>query len=456
MAIVSGPVNGGSHGWAFGESPLGVDTFGYRQEEFFIEGDAVSYRLSSGTELTFDGHWDAEPAGSDAFKTRLIVLRPDDPSRFNGTVLLTWNNVSGGFDAWGGGAAEGAFAEGFAYVGVTAQRVGVHGFGDDPQGLVAWDPERYGTLSIPSDDLSYDVFTQTALSVGSGRTGPVDPMGGLDVRKIIASGGSQSAARLATYINAVQPLTNAMDAFLLTVYFGFGTPLDIGDAVLIPGTPDGARAFRREPHLIRDDLGIPLMVVNSESETPYCSTVRQPDTELSRWWEVAGSVHGSPDTLRDLFGRLGRDFGIELPASARAFHSSTHPVTDAALHHLQTWINGGSAPPQQPPIEVRGDPPQIIRDRDGIGRGGVRLPQADVPLAGTSPTAEALDFSTIDFGPQYAPFPAEEVRRRYGDRATYLDRFEEAARRAVKSGVLLPGAVDKLLAEAAAAFPAPD
>jgi hypothetical protein len=354
-----------------------VGAYGYEQDEFFLKGEATRYRLAAETALTFDGRWQAEPAGSGPFKTRIIVLRPSDPSSFNGTVLLNWNNVSGGFDAWGGGAHETALAEGFAYVGVTAQRVGIEGFADNPQGVAAWDPERYGTLSIPSDDFSYDIFTQAALAVGPRRTGKVDPMGGLEVRKLIAGGGSQSAARLATYINAIQPLTNAIDGFLLTVYFGFGTPLEVGDTVLIPGTPEGARLFRRETHLLRNDLTVPVMVVNSESETPWCATIRQPDTDRSRWWEVAGSVHGSPDTLRDLSRRLGRDLGIELPTEAMAFHASTHPVSDAAVHHMHSWLDGGSPPPAQPQIDVSGDPPQIVRDKDGIARGGIRLPQAE-------------------------------------------------------------------------------
>jgi hypothetical protein len=74
-------------------------------------------------------------------------------------------------------------------------------------------------------------------------------------------------------------------------------------------------------------------------------------------------------------------------------------------------------------------------------------------VAGTQPIKEPPDLSALRFGPDYVAFSDEEVRRRYGDRSTYLARFEEAANRAVKAGVILPAAVDGLLAEAAAAFP---
>jgi Alpha/beta hydrolase domain len=444
--------SGGSHGWAFGESPLDVAAFGYRQEEFFFDGVATRFGPEPSDERAFDGRWHAEPVESSPFRTRFTVLRPVDREWFNGTVVLSWNNVSGGFEVWGAGADEGAFADGFAYVGVTTQRVGVHGAGENPMGLIAWDPERYGTLSIPSDDYSYDIFTQAARAVGPGRSGTLDPLGGLDVRHVIAQGGSQSAARLATYFNAIQPREGVIDAFILTVYFGRGTPLEVGDLVLTMDSPEIAELVGRGTHLLRPDLGIPVMVVNSESETPSCLPVRQPDTEYSRWWEVAGTVHGSPDTVRDLMKRLGRDLGVELPSIDAACQASTRPVTDAALHHMHRWVNGGPPPPRQPLIETAGEPPHIDRDADGIARGGIRLPHADVPLSGTSSSAGPSASGGPDFGPTYVDFRADELWRRYGDRAHYLVRFERAALAAAAAGVLLEREVEALVVEAAAAF----
>ncbi|NJO35269.1 MAG: hypothetical protein HC869_21435, partial [Rhodospirillales bacterium] len=43
-----------------------------------------------------DGHWAAEEAGQADFRTRMLVYRPKDPARFNGTVILNWNNVTAG------------------------------------------------------------------------------------------------------------------------------------------------------------------------------------------------------------------------------------------------------------------------------------------------------------------------------------------------------------------------
>jgi hypothetical protein len=39
-------------------------------------------------------------------------------------------------------------------------------------------------------------------------------------------GGSQSAGRLATYVNAVQPIEKAFDGFVLFTWFGSGMSID--------------------------------------------------------------------------------------------------------------------------------------------------------------------------------------------------------------------------------------
>ena len=52
-----------------------------------------------------------------------------------------------------------------------------------------------------------------------------------------------------------------------------------------------------------------------------------------------------------------------------------------------------------------------------------------------------------------ATFPREKVHALYGDKATFLAKFEAAAKQSVAAGVLLPRDVPLLLAEAAATYP---
>ncbi len=460
MTVVSGPITGGDKGWAFGGPTTDMAALGYRLDEYFIEGDAVRYGPAPGTDLERNGRWQVEPVETSPYTSRLVVVRPTDPDAFNGTVIVLWNNVSAGYENFGGGDSPEIFEGGSAYVAVSAQRVGVHGQPENPQGLRTWDPQRYGSLSIPSDDYSFDIFTQAANLVAPDRPSQgIDPMERLAVRRLIAQGASQSAARLASYLNGVQPISRRFDAFFLMLYFGGGTPLEVGDAVMTVREAANDDSQPRIPeglHLLRDDLEIPIMVLNTECEATSCYGVRQPDSDRFRYWEVAGASHVSLPAMASSAPRMERDFGFSIPLEDESMHRinqvSVAPVVDAALHHLQVWVSGGPPPPVQPRIAFAGDPAQIVRDGNGMAEGGIRLPQVEVPLAHNSAIQQTPDIFARLVG-YHESFPDEKVRALYGSREAFLARDEEAARAAEAAGVILPRDVDPLLAEAAEAFP---
>ena len=137
------------------------------------------------------------------------------PTRnFNGTVLVEWTNVTNGFDAenvWFF-AWEHILRSGYAWVGVSAQRVGV-------DRLKIWNAGRYGALdvtkggTITNDALSYDIFMQAGQALA--QPAGIDMLGGLKPRTFLAIGESQSAQRLATFVNSVMPLDNVYDGVLL-------------------------------------------------------------------------------------------------------------------------------------------------------------------------------------------------------------------------------------------------
>ena len=276
-ATLTGPVTGGERGSAFGA----VDAAGYVNEEYFLAGSAAAYELAEG-EQTPDGLWKTRPASDKAdFKTRLLVVRPEDPDAFNGTVIVFWLNVTAGFEL---GSASGEALRGYAWVGVSAQKIGIDGFPQDPQGLKAWDVERYGSLVHPGDAYSYDIFTQAARAVGTERdTSEVDPMGGLEVERLIAVGASQSAGRLRTYINGVHQHTGVFDGYIPFIDFGRGASF----------ASEGAGGRRGGRSSIRSDLDVPVIVVNSETEVTSYYGVREEDSNRFRLWEVAGTSHVS-------------------------------------------------------------------------------------------------------------------------------------------------------------------
>ena len=120
--------------------PLDVTSLGYVEEEYFFSGTANVYStppLATGT-IVSSGH---------PYKSRIIVRRPTSPAQFNGTVLVEWVNVTSGYnnDTLFRGSQDHLVRAGYAYVGVSAQRVGVQ---VPPAGLTAWSPTRYGSLDV--------------------------------------------------------------------------------------------------------------------------------------------------------------------------------------------------------------------------------------------------------------------------------------------------------------------
>jgi hypothetical protein len=214
---VEGPVSGGNGAPFLASTTFDLAQVGYTQAEYFVAGTASAY--ANVGELTPDGLWTAIPAGTAAYKTRIVVYRPIEPASFNGTVVIEWLNVSGGLDAaadWLMGHVE-LIREGIAWVGVSAQYAGVES-GGSLVGLPAMplktvDPERYGSLVHPGDAFSYDIFSQAAQAIRQPKG--ISPLGDLAIERVIAAGESQSAFRMVTYIDAVHPLADIYDGFLI-------------------------------------------------------------------------------------------------------------------------------------------------------------------------------------------------------------------------------------------------
>ena len=247
---------------------------------------------------------------------------------------------------------------------------------------------------------------------------------------------------MATYANAVHPLVKVVDGLVLGGYFGSGVPLEVGQAVLNPADRQSRDLILGSGrHLLRDDLDVPVMVVNSESEAISYFGARQPDSEGFRFWEVAGASHAAVPEIRSMAQRSQRDMAFTYMAPDGLNPVSPIPVVDAAFIRMRSWTTDGNAPPRQPRIEIAGDPPEVLRDDDGIARGGLRLPQVVAPIGSTL-------FSPEEMLGVYRPFSKEDLLRRYGDRARFLAKFEGAVTAAVSTGVLRPHDGRMLVAEA--------
>src|SRR6478672_9543777 len=158
-----------------------IGALGYVCEEFFVSGTASSYTPTA--ELGPDGRWGVKPSDTADFTTRIVVLTPAGKADFNVTVLVEWLNVSGGIDApavWFMAHRE-IVRSGYAYVGVSAQQVGLQGGGASLMGmdmsLKSQAPERYAALSHPGDSFSYDIFSQVGRLVRGADDGVLGELG---------------------------------------------------------------------------------------------------------------------------------------------------------------------------------------------------------------------------------------------------------------------------------------
>jgi hypothetical protein len=445
-----------------------IGSVGYVAEEFFISGTASSYRPTR--TLDPDGQWSVSPSGAADYTTRMVVVTPSDRTRFNGTVLVEWLNVSGGIDApavWMMAHRE-IIRAGYAYVAVSAQKVGVDGganlIGID-MSLKSQDPKRYASLRHPGDAFSYDIFSQTGELVRN--AGDNSILGDLRVRHVIAIGESQSAMFLTTYINAVDPLARVYDGFLVHSRFGPAAPLDevsIFDDEQPAGAPD-AVAFRA-------DLRVPLVTIITETDLfgPVRHGyyfARQPDNEWLRVWEIPGAAHADNYTIQvapidtgyaplyDIVAAyeptntlMGQQLGHFIN-----FAPQHHYVVQAAIAALNRWVRTGEPAPTAPPIQVREiDQPEPILDSNGLARGGVRTPWVDVPLARTSGVGADESIMAAIFG-SGEPFDAATLHRLYPGGATeYLGRFTTALDAAIQSGFIVAADRTEILELAAATF----
>jgi hypothetical protein len=426
----------GGNGVFMGEGTApNLGRFGYVQHEYAASGTATSYVAAT---LPTNGEWNVTPGTTAPYRTRVVVREPSDTSRFSGTVIVEWLNVSGGVDAdpdWTS-LSEEIVRKGDIWVGVSAQAIGINGGpvavkvnvpGSEQagQGIKAIDPARYGSLHHPGDAFSYDIFTQVARGL---RTGGA--LGGLHPQRLIAAGESQSAFALVTYYDGIQPLARQFDGFFVHSRGAPALPLS-------PGAGKGAdiaSALAGKPTTFRTDQAAPIMDIQTETDVSSLLNsyaVRQPDTNKFRLWEVAGTAHADAH----LVGPNTASFDCGAPIN----NGPMHLVAKAALRALTTWLETGQAPVIAPRLDVTpGATPTLQRNSDGIALGGIRTPPVDVPVAtlsgapGPNPSTICLLVGSTK------PFTAARLQQLYPSRAEYLQQFEASADTTIKAGFVTP------------------
>lgn len=426
--IAAQPAGDSSHNFIYNASAIDLADHGYVEEEYFIDGTANRYstpELMTG-EILDGGH---------AYRSRFFVRRPP-AKNFNGTVVIEWLNVTGGTDKdidwWQAGHH--LVRNGYAYIGVSAQRVGI-------EALKEWSPARYGSLdvtdsgTVQNDDLSYDIFSAVAKAVNRiGETTPagqVDILGGLKARKIVATGHSQSASRLAVYLNNVHPREPVFDGFI--VHGGGGR--------------------------IRDDQNVRIFKLMAETDMPRRTAEPQRDSNYFRQWEVAGASH--VDILFEIeYAReralangepvemaKERSPGCDLPAYSRV---PFRDVMSAAFEHMQVWLEKGTPPPTAQPLAVIRGLPNVEFARDEYGNilGGIRLAAHAVATAKNTGMNGGTENRFCFLYGSHQPFDKAALKKLYPTHKRYVDAVKAVVEQNVADGYILPYAAERTIREA--------
>jgi alpha/beta hydrolase family protein len=472
---VQGPILPSSGISYLGSTIFNPSVVGYEQSEFFLSGTATAYK--SGQPLAKDGKWHVTPQTTASYTTRAVVYRPIDPSKFDRTVVVEWLNVTGGIDApaaWLNAHIQ-MIRQGMAFVGIDAQAGGLYGqtgsiaAKDGAGGIKQTDPARYGSLHHPGDSFSYSIYEQAGQAL---HADGAQLLGGLVPQHVIALGESQSAFRLVTYIDALQPLSPGIyDAYFVYSRGGDGADLSQSPQKTI-STPT--------PTYIRTDLHVPVFLFETESDLLGLGYLpaRQPATPYIREWETAGTAHD--DTYGLLYSRNDTGDGT---ADTSAFASMLNPPKDpipgivdcdapinagshtyelrAAVQAVNTWVTTGKAPRQSPRLEVNpADPHTFLHDANGNALGGIRSPQVAAPVAklsgvgqpGPPPvhTRAGANTSAVSgqalcgiFGTT-VPFSTAKMAALYPTHAAFVSKWNAATAAEVEQGYLLPADAQSL------------
>ena len=370
-ALASGGISA-ARDYPFLAADFDLKAYGFTEQEFLIEGKANSYDVNMsladlGKYLnTFPMTGDAKVVSTDnPYRTRMMVYRPTDPGKFNGTVIVEWVNATNTWDTpihWFE-QKNMILRDGYAYAWISNQDMTVSG----ANGLKAWSPKLYDSLDVTNggkfaaEELSWDIFSQAAKAI---RT-DTKVLGGLAVRKVLAVGESQSAMRVSIYLNSHHPLTG-----------------NIYDGALV--TNSGVAQ--------RTDLAIPIIKILTETEMAQAATnettVLQPDTPKYKTWFVTGSTHSNLTALLPRAAQYVRDFNGKVIADGCSVGQNSRVplghVYNAGIYRLEQFLNLGAPIPTSPTMQVTSArPPPAWRG----------MPTASRSVASACPTSRFRSLS---------------------------------------------------------------
>jgi hypothetical protein len=381
--------------------------FGYVTKEYFVTGAA-----------------NGEP-----YKTRIVIRRPADNSKFSGLVLAESMHPSG--NPW-------MFHFTHTYS-MTEGHIGLEILTSATQGFTEFNAERYKGLSTANGQAG-EIIAQVGALLKSKRAD--NPLASLPIRKMVLAGSSASAAVVVNYLptHMVQRLAD-----MSPIYDGF-----------MP-TSNGANLRMVDVPMIQ----VPTMREVFQGNGPTRQDGDAPGNQF-RIYEFAGMAHID-----------SRDAAAYYPDPCK-LPISRFPLAaymSVALNHLWHWLDKGTVPPHADRYYVDfntdGDGSLLALDDAGNVKGGIRNPYVDVPAAkfgvpnsGAEPPiknphpfiaarGEAAQNQLCGLANYQINFNEAQLKKLYKDRKTYQARVQQRYDDLVKDGWALPVYRSVVLADAA-------
>jgi hypothetical protein len=381
--------------------------FKYQTKEYFVSGTA-----------------NGQP-----YKTRILVRKPSDNSKFSGLVLAESMHPSG--NAW-------MFHFTHRYS-MTSGHIGLDILTSTQVPFVEYNQERYKDLQVGQGQAT-EILAQVGALIKSKQSS--NPLAGLPLRKMILAGTSASAGVLVNYLPGHMVL-RLPD--MKPVYDGF-----------LP-TSNGAT--------IRE-IDVPLVQVPTMTEVSGGNaTPRQDGDEPGnqfRVYEFAGMAHID-----------SRDAAAYYPDPCK-YPISRFPMAaymSVALDHLWQWVDKGTVPPRADRMlvdrSVANDGSLMALDEHGNARGGIRNPYVDVPTKkigvrneGSVPPipnahpfvavrGEAAQNQLCGLAGYEIAMTQAELKKLYKDRKEYQARVVRSLDELTRQGWSLPVYRDVILGDAA-------
>jgi hypothetical protein len=443
---VSGPLpDTSSHGVQVWD----VSSLGYVAEEYFISGSADTYAPVGMADAISAAERDTaqdlarrdfalEPRSTgQPYKTRLVVYRPQDATRFSGNVIVEpFHPLGGGIGVVWNSIHYFFVANGDAYVGF--QHPATLG------GLVRFGSGRYDELTMPDNTQLWDGLAQTAALLRSGAA--QSPLRGYPVRHLFLTGVSFTGVATSGFANYHHSIKKTAD----------GRNLFDGYVSMENATYDRP-------------IDVPVIKLNTQGDFDSFGALenRRPDSDERgqqyRLYEVPGWPHvTAPRPVPGAAGtppvQLGAAAEVEtasnwlrttafaqFPPEAQPNDFPGFALTSAAFFNMYAWVRGERTPPRAARIETD-EAGATKLDAFGNALGGLRTPYVDVPIA---KYAVGSGYPGFLFGYKI-PFDLDRRRALYGSHPRYVEKVRAQAARLSAERWILEDAAGEIVREAEA------